>query len=258
MANININTGIDMDTGQRVPSAQPITGHGGNLIKAEGDLSECARLHEEEVITNDSYNLKELFRRDKGIEYIVDIGANVGAFSFYVHQLYPTAKIISCEPAADCMEWVKKNTNDELIYVNKAIVGDPNLKEVTFNVCKWAGNHHVDGKFNMTSWCRYGCKVEQQITVPAITLQQVIDENKFQRIDLLKIDTEGSEPDILEGIKPWLKNIKYILGEWHSQEDLVRIKEVLKDTHNCTFEPAPHFVDLQGRPANGDIHAILK
>jgi len=215
MTNININTGIDMDTGLRVtpPQFHPITGHGGNLIKAEGELSECARLHEEEVITNDSYHLKELYRKDQDIHYVVDIGANVGAFSFYIHQLYPKAKIISCAPEEKCMEYTKANTNNELVYVNKAIVGDPDLKEVKFNICRWAGNHHVDGKFDMETYSKCGTVIENQIVVPAITLQKVVDDNKFPRIDLLKIDTEGSEVDVLEGIRSWHNNVKYILRE---------------------------------------------
>lgn len=264
MPNINQMTGIDMDTGLRVTppqrEGQPDipSGRGGSVIHADGDLSECARLHEEEVITNDSYELKKLYDRDKGIEYVIDIGANVGAFSYYIKQLYPNAKVISCEPEPHCMKWVKVNTKNKGIYVEKAVVGDPTLKEVTFNVCHWAGNHHVDGKFDMAQWSRYGCRVDSQITVPAITLQEVIDQNKFTKVDLLKIDTEGSEGDILEGIKPWLKNVKYIIGEWHSQKDLERIKDILKDTHKCKFEPAPHFKDLAGEPANGGIYAELK
>lgn len=238
--------------------AVPHNGNGGNFIHATGDLSECARLHEQEVIENDSYNLKDLYKKDKDIKYVVDIGANVGAFSYYIKQLYPDAKVIACEPSFDCMYWVRENTFKKLIYINKAIVGDPNLKEVSFNVCKWAGNHHVEGKFDMESWKRYGCEVLEKVTVPAITLMKVIEENKFPKIDLLKVDTEGSEPDILEGIKPWLKNVKYILGEWHSQSDLKRIKEVLKDTHDCEFTDGEFFSELDGRPANGGIYAVLK
>ncbi len=256
---VNAMTGMWQKSGLPAHQpAEPHNGNGGNFIHATGDLSECARLHEQEVIENDSYNLKELYRKDKNIKYIVDIGANVGAFSYYIKQLYPTAKVIACEPSEDCMHWVKENTGNKLIYVTKAIVGDPKLKEVSFNVCKWAGNHHVEGKFDMESWKRYGCEVLEKVTVPAITLQKIVDDNKFPKIDLLKVDTEGSEPDILEGIKPWLKNIKYIIGEWHSQADLARIKEVLKDTHDCVFEPAPHFKEVNGEPANGGIYAELK
>ncbi len=258
---IKANTGRWAKSGELANKPIPtpaFSGNGGNFIHATGDLSECARLHEEEVMTNDSYNLKDLYQKDKDIKYVVDIGANVGAFSYFIKELYPDAKVISCEPEPNCMKWVKENTGNKGIYVNKAIVGDPTLKEVSFNVCRWAGNHHVSGKFDMEVFSKWGSVVENQITVPAITLQQVVDDNKFPRIDLLKVDTEGSEGDILEGIKPWLKNIKYILGEWHSQKDLARIKEILKDTHDCIFEPAPHFTDLQGKPANGGIYAKLK
>lgn len=236
-------------------AALPHNGNGGNYIHATGLLSECARLHEEEVIRSDSYNLKELYRNDKDIKYVVDIGANVGAFSYYISQLYPDAKIIACEPSAECMEWIKKNTHDALLYVTKAIVGDSDTKTVDLNVCRWAGNNHVVGKFDMESWKRYGCEVLSKTVVPATTLMDVIEENNFPQVDLLKIDTEGSEPDILESIpKEWFKNIKYIIGEWHSQADLTRIQEVLKD-RDSVFTAAPFFKEVDGRAANGGIYS---
>lgn len=258
---INVNTGRWARSGElanKPAEALPHNGNGGNFIHATGDLSECARLHEQEVIENDSYELKTLYKKANDIKFIVDIGANVGAFSYYVKQLYPDASVISCEPSPECMKWVKENTDNKLIYVEKAIVGDAKTKEVTFNVCKWAGNHHVKGKFDMESWKRYGCEVLEGITVPAITLSQVLTDNKFPRIDLLKVDTEGSEPDIIEEIKPYLKNVKYIIGEWHSQSDLARVKEALKDTHNCVFTDGEFFKEVDGRAANGGIYAELK
>lgn len=235
-------------------------GNGGNVIHATGNLSECARLHEQEVITNDSYEIKKLFEIEKDVEYVVDIGANVGAFSYYIKQFYPQAHVISCEPVPECMYWVKENTAqlENMVYVNKAIVGGSSLKEVKFNICRWAGNHHVDGKFDMEVFSKWGSVIETQVTLPATTLQEVLRETQFPRIDLLKIDTEGSEGDILEGIKLDLHRIKYIIGEWHSQKDLVLIKEILQDTHDCVFQPAPYFTDLQGLPANGNIYAKLK
>lgn len=263
MDNKNINLGYDphIDQTPVVPRyVSTIDGHGGQFIHADGDLSECARLHEEEVMTNDSYELRKLHDRDKGIQYVVDVGANVGAFSYFIKELWPEAHVISCEPEPKCMEWVKKNTRmfKDVTYVNKAIVGDSNLKEVTFNVCKWAGNGHVEGTFDMNFWKRYGCQVEEKITVPAVTLMKVIEDNKFPRIDLLKVDTEGSESVILQGIKPWLKNVKYITGEYHSQVEKALITDILKDTHNIRFTDGIHFKEDSGLSANGDIFAELK
>lgn len=237
------------------------------MLKANDELRLCADAHEEEVITKDSYGIKALIEKYPNIEYVVDIGGNIGAFSVLIQRVLPNAKVIVCEPEPMMMSFIKENTQNKLIYVGKAVVGDPTVSEVKFNICKWQGNHHVDGTFNIDAYYPVGSRILSTIVVPAITLAEVIKQNGFPRIDLLKIDTEGSEPAILESIKPWIKNIKYILGEWHSQKDLAIIKEVLKDTHDTTFvdgffkepeTPSNVTAGVVGLPANGNIISILK
>jgi FkbM family methyltransferase len=230
------------------------------MLKASEELRLDADAHEQEVITNDSYGLKSFAETHKDVEYVVDIGANIGAFSVHAHNIFPNAKIISCEPESSMMDYLRENTDNKLIYIEAAIVGDPNLRDVEFSICKWQGNHHVKGKFDMETFGRpeIGSEILYSRTVPAITLEAVVDLAMFPRIDLLKIDTEGSEPDILEGAKDWLKNIKYIMGEWHSQKDLIRIKEVLKDTHDTVYTDGVHFKDVRGEVANGGFTAVLK
>lgn len=227
------------------------------MLKANEELRLCADAHEEEVITKDSYGIKSLLEKHTDIEYIVDIGANIGAFSVHLQRLLPNAKIIACEPEPMMMGYIKENTDNKLIYVEKAVVGDQKLKEVEFSICKWQGNHHVKGKFDMETYSKVGSEILRTIVVPAITLQQIVDENNFPRIDLLKIDTEGSEPDILQSIRTWVKNIKYIIGEWHSQKDLALIEDALKYTHDVVLTNGA-FVDGNGAVANGGFTAELK
>jgi FkbM family methyltransferase len=229
------------------------------MLKANEELRLCADAHEEEVITKDSYGLKALLERDKDIKYIVDIGANIGAFSVFCQRLFPDAKIIACEPEPTMMKYIKENTDNKLIYVEKAIIGDANLKEIKFNICKWQGNHHVDGVFNKEVYCKpeVGSEIMFSVTLPSTDLVSVLKENNFTKIDLLKIDTEGAEPQILESSKSFLNTIRHIMIEWHSQKDLARIKEALKDTHNCTFVDG-YFKEADGTPANGNIVAELK
>jgi hypothetical protein len=102
-----------------------------------------------------------------------------------------------------------------------------------------------------------GSEILYDIPVPSTTLQQIVDENNFPRIDLLKIDTEGSEPEILEGIKPWLKNVRHIVAEWHSQSDLARIKTALEDTHTVVSTDG-FFHEQNGDIANGNLFAEPK
>jgi len=215
----------------------------------EGELAECAKAHEIAVIQNDEYRIRELYQTEKSLEYIVDIGANLGAASFKFQTFYPKAKILVCEPEPECMKYAKINTGNKLTYVEKAVIGD-DRKEVTFNVCKWAGNGHVSGHFRWDLYAPMGSKKVKEIKVPACTLKDLVDEYNFPRIDLLKIDTEGMESEILKDYKPYLKNVRYIRGEWHGDKEKSLIREMLQDTHDVMMESALE--------TNGGIFAELK
>lgn len=219
------------------------------MLQASKELKECVDAHEKAVIIDDEYRIKELYQLDRDIEYIVDLGANVGTASFKFQTFYPKAKILVCEPEPECMKYAKLNTGNKLIYVQKAIIGD-NRKEVIFNVCKWAGNGHVDGHFRWDLYAPMGSKKEKEIKVDACTLKDLVDEHNFPRIDLLKIDTEGMESEILKAYKPYLKDVKYIRGEWHGDKEQSLIREILQDTHDVFMENIAN--------TNGGIFAELK
>jgi len=212
------------------------------MLQSSPALRENTDAHEEAVIISDEYKIRELYQIDRDIEYIVDLGANSGTASFKFQTFYPNAKILVCEPEPELMKYAKLNTNNKLTYVQKAVIGD-DRKEVPFNVCKWAGNHHVDGHFRWDLYAPMGSKKIGQIKVPACTLKDLVDEYEFPRIDLLKIDTEGMESEILKAYKPYLKNVKYIRGEWHGDKERTLIRDILSDTHDVMMES---IADTQG------------
>ncbi|MFA5197688.1 MAG: FkbM family methyltransferase [Patescibacteria group bacterium] len=219
------------------------------MLKYSPDLKECSDAHEKAVIIDDEYKIRELYSQDRDVEYIVDIGANLGTASFKFQTFYPNAKILVCEPEPELMKYAKLNTGNKLTYVEKAVIGD-DRKEVAFNVCKWAGNGHVDGHFRWDLYAPMGSKKIGQIKVPACTLKDLVDEYNFPRIDLLKIDTEGMESEILKAYKPYLSNVKYIRGEWHGDKEKSLIREILQDTHDVLLESVLE--------TNGGIFAELK
>lgn len=219
------------------------------MLKHSPELELCATAHEEAVILEDEYQIAKLFEFDKDVNFIVDIGANLGSASVQFQRFYPNAKILVCEPEPELMKYAKINTGDKLIYVEEAIIGD-DRKEVTFNICKWAGNHHVDGNFRWDLFTPMGSQKIGEIKVKATTLKELIDRCEFPRIDLLKIDTEGMEGQILTKFKPFMKLVKHFRGEWHGDKDREIMKNALKDTHDI-------FIDRKHR-SHGDFFALLK
>jgi FkbM family methyltransferase len=220
-----------------------------NKLQYSPELEECAIGHYQAVIADDEYKVEELAEQDKDIQYIVDIGANLGTASMQFQKFFPDAKIIVAEPEPELMKYAKLNTDNKLIYVEEAIIGD-DRKEVTFNVCKWGGNGHVDGNFRWDLFEPMGSKLDHKITVPACTLKDLMDRYNFPRIDLLKIDTEGMEGQILQAFKPYMHLVKHFRGEWHGEAEIPLMRDSLKDTHDYFFQRV--------RTTHGDVFAVRK
>ena len=56
--------------------------------------------------------------------------------------------------------------------------------------------------------------------VPSLTLQNIFDKHKINKLKLLKIDCEGSEYEILyNALTNTLSNIQYLQGEFHAVKD---------------------------------------
>lgn len=213
------------------------------------ELEECAIGHQQAVIEEDEYRIKELSETDKDIEYIVDLGANLGTASVQFQTFFPEAAILVCEPHPELMEYAKINTDNKLIYIEEAIIGD-DRKEVTFNICKWAGNGHVDGNFRWDLFEPMGSEKVREITAPASTLKEIMDKYGFPRIDLLKVDTEGMEGQILTAFKPCMSLVKHFRGEWHGDKEIPLIKAALQDTHDVYFD--------RRLSTHGDVFATRK
>ena len=212
-------------------------------------LELTTKAHYTAVVEEDEYKVKELFEADKDIKYIVDIGANIGTASYQFHKYFPEAKILVCEPEPELLEYARKNTKNELTYVPDAIIGD-DRKEVTFNLCKWEGNGHVDGNFRWDLFEPMGSMKVGEIKVPASTLKEIMERYEFPKIDLLKIDTEGMEGQILTKFKPYLSCVKHFRGEWHGDVDREEMREALKDTHDIYIN--------RKLSTHGDFFATLK
>lgn len=205
-------------------------------LQSSPGYEECVTGHEAAVILNDEYKIAELARNDQDIKYIVDIGANVGCASAWFQEHFPKAKILVAEPHPDLMKLAKINTDNKLIYIEKAVIDNGRKKKVTFNICKWGGNGHVDGHFRWDLFEPMGSKLDRQIQVEAITLKKMLDDNEFPRIDLLKIDCEGFEGGILQSFKPYMRKVKHFRGEWHGDLEIPLIRDALEATHDIIFD----------------------
>lgn len=150
-------------------------------------------------------NLSILVQMGITPQKILDIGANVGNFSMMCKSIWPTSECTLIEANSECNESLEK------------------LKMKFFNVLVGKeSNEKVQFYKNIQSKCCTGNSIHRELTkhyegenftiesLPMTTLDLLFPNDFF---DLIKIDTQGSEVDILMGGQHLVKKAKYIILE---------------------------------------------
>lgn len=150
------------------------------------------------VISNElskEKNIYEKYIKVKEGDVVVDIGANVGAFTYLISDKNPS-KIYCIEPSNSLINTLIKNTENKWVYINKAISDKTEKTQI---------------KEGVYIYFNEGDDYE------TITFKELLSEHNISKIDFLKIDCEGGEYDIFtKQNKEWiLNNVKHIAGEWH-------------------------------------------
>lgn len=131
-----------------------------------------------------SWRLKRLLPQNP---VVVDVGANLGQFNFFCRHYLGSPRVLSVEPISSCFRLLELNSGDPFDCVNAAVA--PIAGEISLHVARDSQLSSVipdDGG-------DYGVP----ISVESLPLDSLLEERCVDRIDLLKIDTEGSEMDVL-------------------------------------------------------------
>ncbi|WP_414944639.1 FkbM family methyltransferase [Amycolatopsis sp. cmx-11-32] len=204
----------------------------------------------EEIFTRRSYLRHGIELRDG--DTVFDVGANIGLFSLFVRSRCPGAEVYAFEPNPPAFEALRRNT---ALYAPETRIFDYGLAA-------------VDGELPFTSYSRspafsgFAADAERDhAAVTAVvanvlrnestelvdhltrdrlaaevlprrvrTLSAMFAEQGVERVDLLKIDAEGSEEDILAGIgdEQWPR-IRQLVLEAHDPDGAERIASLLRD-----------------------------
>ena len=167
---------------------------------------------------------------------IIDTGAHIGIFSIYSKMINPKSKIIAIEPEPGNFKLLQANlklnncTNVKLI--RAALVAGKELNTKLY----LSKNTHNHSTAPLSKNC---------IQVHATNLKKLLEENKIEKIGLLKMDIEEAEFEIVLNIdnETWNK-IRYAAIEYHEsgnnkREDLENITR----QHGFSVEHFPNKFD---------------
>ncbi len=156
---------------------------------------------------------------------IFDIGANIGATSVLLANAYPNAVIYAFEPEPENYMLLLENT--------KAY---PNVKAFNIGLGGTTEKRMLaasEDELNLGGFSFHGKGVDSSKTqeVQVVDIKDFIANEDNLKIDLLKIDTEGSEYEILKALSEIQKIPPYIMGEGHGTNDW-KMLDLLDGTHD--------------------------
>jgi FkbM family methyltransferase len=146
---------------------------------------------------------------DLSPKVIVDAGANVGMATLYFASRYPEARILSIEPESENFKFLKKNC-----------AGLSNV--MLMQAALWPVYRRLTISDNGAGQWAYSV-TEQNVTdstneVSPITMEDILERLEVSRIDLLKLDIEGSERELFSiDAEAWLGRVEYIVAELHDR-----------------------------------------
>jgi FkbM family methyltransferase len=144
---------------------------------------------------------------------IFDCGSSIGISVLYFKSLYPSSEIYSFEPHPVAFNFLKSNVcNNNLTGVH------------CYNIALSGGEHSIDffipkqNSFINSKAYKDELLEYQTIKVPAKPLSEFLMQ--FEKVDLVKIDVEGSELDIFADLQKEVlkrKIVRKFIIEYHSQ-----------------------------------------
>lgn len=163
----------------------------------------------------------------------LDVGANIGSTSLNWTKHINGGKIFAIEPHPQTFSMLQEN-----IELNKAdkkilprqIAISKNDKDIALFVSDEGtmamkpGNYKWKGK---------------EISVPSMSLDSFVRNERIDMIDILKIDIEGYEAEALEGASKTLKHTKRVVLEYHSAELRMRCRKILEQNGFKIHERGP-------------------
>ena len=197
--------------------------HKSGIRKREQFVFRLAHGVEAEVPRAMLFTFKELFFTDdyfRGLPRgrfgdrpltVIDVGANVGYFSLYVFARFPGSRVIAFEPIESNFRLLEanreRNAKQDWTLVQQAVYSSSGPLVLTMA---------PEDEFTTDATIFDNARGNQEISVDAVTLEDILKSNVPGVVDYLKLDCEGAEYDVLYGCPPELfERIGTIVVETH-------------------------------------------
>jgi FkbM family methyltransferase len=141
-------------------------------------------------------------------QLIIDAGANAGYASTVFLNKYPDAKVIAIEPETSNIEQLKKNCSPykNFQFIQSAV---------------WKSNGAVkimNPEAGKTEFRIVEASSTDLASMQAVTVEKILNDSGFERINILKLDIEGTEKELFEdNYRNWIHLVDVLIIELHDR-----------------------------------------
>jgi FkbM family methyltransferase len=171
------------------------------------------------LFVDDEYDCRTRLRRPP--RRILDLGANIGMASAYLHALYPAAEFLCVEPDPRNLPLLAKNISQNGLdaHIADCAAGpETRTTELRFGVDPTCSVVDVSPLYSHT----------ERVSVRMELVRDLLDGAGWRSIDLVKIDIEGAEDRLLGSNNAWLDRVGAIMIEIHPNTTPQRIRSFLQ------------------------------
>jgi FkbM family methyltransferase len=225
----------------------------------DGDLFFYCRLNEHitsSIFWKGYYSEPELNTLSSLLEedsVFIDIGANKGVFTIFSAKRLSKGRVLSFEPADLNLKILEKNIiKNGFKNIKLFKIG---LSDKSQTIPIYGPSHpYLDGTKNEGALSIFSSnKVDQFLQKIAVdTLDHILEKEDLKKINVIKIDVEGSEPEVLRGMYHTLVKFKPLI--------MIEINEKVLNVANHTSVEIITFLNSLGyryKPAGDITHRDL-
>jgi FkbM family methyltransferase len=157
------------------------------------------------------------------VRVVFDVGANCGAASVHFARHYPAAAVHAFEPGREARSYLVRNVA-ALSNVRVHPIG-------LYSADQRARLYRGAGDLGQASVLRRAVNLDESEPVELRAGGTWAADQGIDRIDILKVDVEGCEVEVLEGLAALLPAVKVLFVEYDSRRARRALGRLLDPTH---------------------------